>query len=177
MREIEFRGKRVDTGEWARGYLYCIPFGYDNPRYGYNFICEFAPENLLPGCNDFMLVRPETVGQYTGLTDKNGVKIFEGDILLWRHTESSGLPARQKTVVFFEEGSFSIKRIDNFYPSGLAPRSGSLYEECGWFDEAIREYPQGNFFYEVTGNIHDNPELLKAAMPAEGADKTAKEAL
>ena len=79
MREILFRGKRTDNGEWVYGYytkaryylngkemhIIFAPDGEAFPR------CEFA------GCED---VIPETVGQYTGLTDNNGRKIFEGGI-------------------------------------------------------------------------------------------------
>jgi hypothetical protein len=134
MRAIEFRGKRKDTGGWVYGYLYCIPFGYENPRNGYNFIVECAPKKLLPDPDDFRLVYPDTVGEYTGLKDSNGVKIFEGDIV--------GLPDHEDwNVLICWDGGFKVRYQD-----------GSE----NWISELT---DPGDIM--LFGNIHDNPELLK----------------
>ena len=124
MREILFRGKRLDNGEWVEGFYQASPSG----NHYITYICAGGahPDK----------VNPNTVGQYTGLCDKNGKKIFEGDILEGRdYDEEDGYG-----VVVWDDGAFFI---------GNGSFSGTFYDNYYGED------------FEVIGNIHDNPELLK----------------
>ena len=132
MREILFRGKKANTKEWVEGGI--IPLDVDS---GYVFISEpFLSASTLPVYeivkNHTHLVLPESVGQFTGVTDRKGTKIFEGDIL-----------------IFDDMGVYPVWWDRDYYAFG----------SC-WFSDfdPLHKYDQSKI--EVIGNIHDNPELL-----------------
>ena len=126
MREILFRGKNKVDGEWSIGSL------THDTKYGNCFIEVCVHQGI---CEE---VIPETVGQYTGLTDKNGRKIFEGDILL-SHLDDS-----------YPEEETILEVV--WHNSGWYGKDGKYFDD---FDNGFEKY------FEVIGNIHDNPELLK----------------
>ena len=137
MKQILFRGKRVDNGEWVCGYLYRLSERL-NP-----FIM-FINSNA--ESHEVIL---ETVGQFTGLCDKNGNKIFEGDIL-----ETAGPDGTDyQDVVHF--GHFNDD--DNHGNEYIG-----FYVKSGNYTTSLLEMPLGkhNYCY-VIGNIYDNPELLE----------------
>ena len=126
MREILFRGKRKDNGEWV--------FGFVTMMWGQIHIVDIGNENTA------YLVIPETVGQYTGVTDdRNGKKIFEGDI-----------------VKVYIKGCCTICTV------GWAENVAHFQL---WQINTIPKTPThldlGNYDCEVIGNIHDNPELMR----------------
>ncbi len=145
MREILFRGKRTDTGEWVYGYLVkhpsAIQIGEDNPWY-----INVPPVD--PDDNGGVYnVDPATVGQYTGLTDKNGVKIFEGDIV---ESRASDNPADWKLwLVQWDDGCFEFSRG--------TPRRKKWHHEMNVLCKNEIDF----FGLIVVGNIYDNPELLE----------------
>lgn len=131
MREILFRGKRKDNGEWEYGDLWCNP-------YGKRVVCIVSPIND-QGTTGGNEVDPETVGQYTGLKDKNGKKIFEGDIVKIPLYES----IHEQVIAVV---AWDIKKAV-FYLHGKRVKT-DFYHYFG--DDC-----------EVIGNIHDNHELLE----------------
>lgn len=158
MREILFRGKQVDNGEWVEG-DFCHPCNIVFEAMGYD---EVLGQKDVPVINDYAVI-PETVGQYTGLTDKNGTKIFEGDIA--QYTDEEGYYPEDCCdfvgKIVLEHGAFGIATNDNI-PIDLDnwcdnDNFVSLWE-LYWNLE-----PEGEMLssIEVIGNIHDNPELLR----------------
>ena len=134
MREILFRGKRVDNGEWVEGSL-VIGNNYNFIITAEDYQDVVATQSALV-CESHPIEKDNTtIGQYTGLTDKNGKKIFEGDIV------KVCLPYADLTCIVGWEGcSFIIRDIkDSDYTYVLGE----------------------GFDIEVIGNIYDNPELLE----------------
>jgi uncharacterized phage protein (TIGR01671 family) len=136
MREILFRGKRIDNGEWVDG-------GYYHEKVGEYFTAVFIVEHLTSGVWETHRVDPKTVGQFTGLTDKNGKKIFEGDVV--RHWNGSE-DGYDTGCVYWDAGYCGWRRTtDGSFHKGLV----DTYRMSASCD------------YEIIGNIHDNPELLE----------------
>ncbi len=100
MREILFRGKRLDNGKWTEDFLICPLFDKSRAYIGTLFPIDDHDIDMLE-------VDPETVGQYTGLTDKNGKKIFEGDIVNTYHLREF----LNCSYVEYEEGCFWLEKI------------------------------------------------------------------
>ena len=126
MREILFRGKHKATGKWCDGNLHIDKQG----------VAIITPDDTPLGC--YGQVDPDTIGKYTGLTDKNGTKIFEGDVV---RLDIAGIIFN--AVCKFHSGSFGLV----WHYMG-ADRWQSFTGMC-------------HVEYEVIGNIHDNPELME----------------
>ena len=146
MREILFRGKRLDNGEWAEGYLgQDTIIGNGNTWLGY--VIKPIPKKLWD-C-DWFEIDPTTIGQYTGLTDKNGAKIFEGDILQFYDDEIQ--------VVEWSEAWSQIMLHTYGEHERKVGRKTVKEKFEGWND--LHDYPLEDM--PILGNIHDNPELMK----------------
>lgn len=125
MRTIKFRGKRLENGRWLYGDLYHTG--------DLTCICDWT---IRPHTVENFAVDPATVGQYTGLKDKNGKEIYEGDIIV-----QQGYSGRRQMLVRFEHGAFITGEHSG---SSTSTRPMLIQKRC-----------------VDIGNIHDNPELLK----------------
>ena len=159
MREIKFRGKTL-SGKWVYGYYVgkdtIIPF--EDVNFDLGFI-DTSP------CYE---VIPDSIGQFTGVLDKNGKEIYEGDVLsvrewknlafgMFNNDEMKVLSLDDckgkllkdiKSLVYWDEGSMLATE-----------QNGSAYYMCSfWHENTLITQPI--FDIEIIGNIHDNPELL-----------------
>ena len=125
MREILFRGKLLGDGGGAGG-------NHDIKKSG---VCIITPDETPVGC--YGQVDPETVGQYTGLNDRHGKRIFEGDIVTFKTSVYTFKPC---VVEYSNAETRFVARIGD-----------------------IRYAMTDPFVYEVIGNIHDNPEMIGGA--------------
>lgn len=172
MREILFRAKILETefqnvqcswgrknGDWVEGFYYvrteCVCGGYEYCE------CDGFDQHLISvEGEDEYPIDPDTVGQYTGLTDKNGKKIFEGDILKIESTVK-GEPIEAKYGIYEQCKRIDYAVVQEDEKTGgykLKVYHNGRYKRIAKFDVA-----HIYFYYkaEVIGNIHDNPELLE----------------
>lgn len=140
MREILFRGKRKDTGEWVEGDLVRLKDG----------------AKAIPHIYGYGEVIPDTVGQFTGLTDKNGKRIFDGDIL----RADNG---KQTAVLIVKYGDYLPEMFYKMLEMCVPGKRHLL--AYGFYAVSIGKGEEMILFQspcaEVIGNIHDNPELLE----------------
>ena len=133
MREILFRGKQKGMMNWVEGTGIFTD--------GINaWLSANEPNRPIAYGLKHKIVLPETIGQFTGLTDKNGKKIFDGDIIEWFLPEVSEYPS--VAYIEYDEESFAWRVCWKKY-------------DPDWLEGLNKEY------ISVIGNIHDNPELLE----------------
>ena len=142
MREILFRGKRVDNGEWVEW-----------------FFAQSGEMTYILIDNDFAVgyvvmkkVVPETLGQYTGLTDKNGKRIFEGDIV---ELDDRNYDIKWRAVVEFGNPNGNYSWGWQLNPLGKVDINTDIL--C-WV-----EMEEAGAYCEVIGNIHDTPNFWRTS--------------
>lgn len=146
-REILFRGKRIDNNEWVYGYY--LPWHAVTDLQGNEPYAQIFEEHKVKGkyvAKGWVRVNFNTVGQYTGLCDKNGNKIFEGDIVKIVGDSNND---------DWKDVNYVAQIV--FIDSGFCAIDGTL---CNY---SFRRYglSRCEFDSEVIGNIYDNPELLE----------------
>lgn len=163
-REILFRGKRIDTGEWVEG---CLLIDYVSGQYFIHANGNSANESEEVNGEGCLLIvafeiAPGTVCEYTGLTDKNGRKIFEGDIVK--------LVLPNGEIRYFKATIKSVVRKVLCYPDfdddfSRVEITGIVFEWNGYeLFPCVDTYGIPDYrMMEVIGNIFDNPELMEEA--------------
>ena len=145
-REISFRGKRIDDGEWVYGSFCMDALEQFNGLCGVDGFIRLYDKDS--GKMQMYEVDRETVGQFTGLIDKNGTKIFEGDILRIEWKVAGRTPVHEIHIVLYRKSGFFT--VNN----GLLKGQLSNYacSNCRGLSA------------EVIGNIHGNPEMLEGGV-------------
>lgn len=154
MRIIKFRGKTLNT-KWVYGDLlhYTNHFESNEANNGSIIVTDYKSKSD----NSFKIVMPETVGQFTGLFDKNAKEIYEWDIV--RNKEIGGYGLEYIGVVRYYEEDCRFG-IDTTTTNKFTKRLLFTNDECS-FNDGYCTIKYCNE-YEVLGNIFDNPELLKS---------------
>lgn len=143
MREILFRGKRESNGGWVYGYFFAKPI---------------LEKYFIELGNEMWQVKPSTIGQYTGMTDKSGAKIFEGDIVSAKNNicgETYRFLVEFGVCGGVENSEHSVGFPCFFFKdvTGIISNDYMLRKDPVYFLNAYK--------CEVIGNVHDNPDLLK----------------
>lgn len=166
MREILFRGKRIDNGEWVYGYyglfidksdIYVPYTAEEMEKYKGHFVSKIG--------GLWHTVDLKTIGQYTGLTDSKGKKIFEGDIIRYADIDEYRMYLEAlESPQDYEEFVFDIWTIDEVVYGLEVGYPAFDLNKHDWEVNGLSNLNEsGQFFYEIIGNIHDNPKLLGGA--------------
>jgi uncharacterized phage protein (TIGR01671 family) len=145
MREIKYRAKRVDNGEWVYGYVAVHTICGDETEL--KTVIVQNPDKIYQ--YESWIVDPQTVGQFVGMADNNDREIYEGDICLLTNTYK-GANSKSTVEIAFEGWGFVGKWSEEESPTGY------MYNP-------LRSYNFPVVLIEVIGNIHDNPELREEA--------------
>lgn len=169
MREILFRGKRADNDEWIEGY-YTVQSNHacfaNELKYTHFIFKDICLDFNLGGLQEFEVI-PETIGQYTGLTDKKGKKIFEGDVVQYLTYDDFDCQSIVKFGKYKQDGSdgeYNGRDCLGFY---IEVNNFTCPDWCENQPEYFDDYKkQQNILEivnecEVIGNIYDNPELFE----------------
>ncbi len=140
-REIKFRGRRPDNGEWVYGDLL-------HSKTSCRIVCytEIEIEGFIEAEYHYF-VNPDTVGQYTGMHDRTGKEVYEGDVVFWIAIDLRGRGKGEQGAIIWDEHTMTWAIMRDKPTLDGRP--------------CIISRPFDKKHLEVVGNIHDNPELMK----------------
>lgn len=143
MRQIKFRGRSLTNGKWVCGdSIKHTENASDNGIDVLTYIGERVPNARKVGAMKWVLVNPATVGQFTGLLDRNGKEIYEGDIIT--------VNGRYPRVILWDKVSWALMPCEHYHDKHFWVMN-LQHPENDWWEKFAEEM-------EVVGNIHDNPE-------------------
>lgn len=148
-----FRGKQLDNGKWTKGHYYCLNFEQNQSQDGRTGVRHYIIRDDATCYIFCQEIDPETVGQCTGLKDKNGGLIFEGDIIRFEDMGETGYEYKEgydlinQAVVEFYNGRWSLTDY-------LCNDTSVIDDSMNCHDEFMLAFPAS----EIIGNIHDKAE-------------------
>ncbi len=140
-REIKFRGKSLFDGQWVVGDLLHPSTGARIVNY-----TESEADGVLRADYHYFNVDPSTVGQYTGLKDRSGQEVYEGDVVFWIMKDMRGRGRGEQGAIIWDKHTMSWAILRD--------------KPCADGRPCIISRPFERKYLEVVGNIHDNPELI-----------------
>lgn len=154
-RQIKFRARRIDNGTWVYGRYFRTPLTDENsgskPEAGWFFLSG-QPRHCIEADGVAFVIDQETLGEFTGIKGKNDVEIWEGDVLT---------AAMKSAYPYFDNGKPNYVAVVEWCFAGFHSVLQCVNPEKSGISNGVNEPLEESEMFEVLGNIHEHPELLK----------------